>query len=95
MRMPRSDLALIYRGQCKERDRKATWVKYYLFVARSGKIALQAPALNFVRRALPSLRDASACRCVATSPSGCETQSTCRRFDNHFSGNQDNFANVP
>jgi hypothetical protein len=27
-RMPRSDLALIYRGQYKERDRKATWVKY-------------------------------------------------------------------
>ncbi|HEX9096905.1 MAG TPA: hypothetical protein VF990_12480 [Candidatus Dormibacteraeota bacterium] len=47
-RMPRSDLALIYRGQYKERDRKGTWVKYYLFVARDGKIGLKAPALAYL-----------------------------------------------
>jgi len=46
-RMPRSDLALIYRGQFKERGRKAVWVKYYLFVARDGKIGLKAPAVAF------------------------------------------------
>ncbi len=46
-RMPRSDLALINRGQFKERGRKAVWVKYYLFVARDGKIGLQAPAVAF------------------------------------------------
>ncbi len=46
-RMPRSDLALIYRGQFKERGRKAVWVKYYLLVARDGKIALKAPAVAF------------------------------------------------
>jgi hypothetical protein len=47
-RMPRSDLALIYRGQFKERDRKATLVKYYLFVARDGTIGLKAPALAYL-----------------------------------------------
>jgi hypothetical protein len=47
-RVPRSDLALIYRGQYKERDRKATWVKYYLFVAQDGKIGLKAPALAYL-----------------------------------------------
>jgi hypothetical protein len=47
-RMPRSDLAMVYRGQYKERDRKATWVKYYLFVARDGKIGLKAPALAYL-----------------------------------------------
>jgi len=46
-RMPRADLALIYRGQFKEWGRKAVWVKYYLFVARDGKIGLKAPALTF------------------------------------------------
>jgi hypothetical protein len=47
-RMARSDLALIYRGQFKEQGRKATWVKYYLFVARDGKIGIKAPARAFV-----------------------------------------------
>jgi hypothetical protein len=47
-RMPRSDLALIYRGQYKEQGRKATWVKYYLFVARDGEIGLKAPALAYL-----------------------------------------------
>ena len=46
-RMLRSDLALIYRGQFKEQGRKAIWVKYYLFVARDGKIGIKAPALAF------------------------------------------------
>jgi hypothetical protein len=46
-RMLRSDLALIYRGQFKERGRKAIWVKYYLFVARDGKVGIKAPALAF------------------------------------------------
>jgi hypothetical protein len=46
--MPRSALALIYRGQFKEQGRKATWVKYYLFVARDGKIGLKAPALAYL-----------------------------------------------
>jgi hypothetical protein len=47
-RMARSDLALIYRGQYKEQDRKATWVSYYLFVARDGEIGLKAPALAYL-----------------------------------------------
>jgi hypothetical protein len=47
-RMPRTDLAFIYRGQFKERERKATWVKYYLFVAHDGKIGLKAPALAYL-----------------------------------------------
>jgi hypothetical protein len=47
-RMLRSDLALILRGQVLAQGRRSTWFKNYLFVARGGKIALQAPALNFV-----------------------------------------------
>jgi hypothetical protein len=47
-RVPRSDLAFIYRGQFKERERKATWVKYYIFVGRDGKIGLKAPALAYL-----------------------------------------------
>ena len=47
-RMQRSDLALIYRGQFKERDRKATWVKSYLFVAGDGKVGLRASALDYL-----------------------------------------------
>jgi len=47
-RMPRSDLALIVRGQVLAQGRRSTWFKSYLFVARGGQIAIQAPALNFV-----------------------------------------------
>ena len=46
-RMPRSDLALIYRGQFKERSRKAIWVNYYLFVAHDGKVRLKVAAGSF------------------------------------------------
>jgi len=46
-RMPRSDLALIYRGQSKERSRKAIWVNYYLFVAHDGKVGLKVAAGSF------------------------------------------------
>ena len=56
-RMPRADLALIYRGQYKERDRKATWVKYYLFVARDGKIGLKAPALAYLPEGVADFAD--------------------------------------
>jgi hypothetical protein len=56
-RMPRSDLALIYRGQYKERDRKATWVKYYLFVARDGTIGLKAPALAYLPEGVADFAD--------------------------------------
>lgn len=47
-RMQRSDLALIYRGQYRERGRKATWVRYYLFIARDGRIGFKAPALSYL-----------------------------------------------
>ena len=47
-RMARSDLVLILRGQVLAQGRRSTWFKSYLFVARDGKIAIQAPALNFV-----------------------------------------------
>jgi len=67
-RMPRSNLALIYRGQFNQGNRKKViWVKMYLFVARDGKIGIKVAAVDFFRRASPSLRSASACRCEATS----------------------------
>jgi len=47
-RMPRSDLALILRGQVLAQGRRSTWFKSYLFVARDGKIGIQAPALAFL-----------------------------------------------
>lgn len=46
-RMPRSDLAMIVRGQVSAQGRKSTLVKSYLFVARDGKIGIQAAALAF------------------------------------------------
>jgi hypothetical protein len=46
--MPRSDLALIYRGQVLAQGRHSTWFKCYLFVARDGKIGIKAPALAFL-----------------------------------------------
>jgi hypothetical protein len=45
--MPRSNLALIYRGQYNQGGRKALWVKFYLFVARDGKIGIKAAAVDF------------------------------------------------
>jgi len=43
-RMPRSDLAMIFRGQVLIRGRRSTWVKTYLLVARDGKVGIKAPA---------------------------------------------------
>jgi hypothetical protein len=45
-RMPRSDLALIFRGQVLVRSRRSSWVKTYLFVGRDGKIGIQ-PGLAY------------------------------------------------
>ena len=44
--MPRSDLALIFRGQVLVRSRHSSWVKTYLFVGRDGKICIQ-PGLAY------------------------------------------------
>ncbi len=54
-RMPRSDLALIYRGQSKERSRKAIWVNYYLFVAHDGKVGLKVAAGSFFPEGMAEL----------------------------------------
>jgi hypothetical protein len=65
-RMPRSDLAMIFRGQVLVRSRHSSWVKTYLFVGRDGKIGVRpGPASRL--RASPSLRSGLACRCVGTS----------------------------
>ena len=45
--MPRSDLALIFRGQVLVRGRYSTWVKTYMFVGRDGKIGIQGPGLGY------------------------------------------------
>ena len=47
-RMRRLDLVLILRGQVLVRSRHPTWEKTYLFVARDGKIGIQAPAPAFL-----------------------------------------------
>jgi hypothetical protein len=46
-RMPRSNLAMIYRGQFNQGSRRTIWVKFYLFVARDGKIGIKAAAVDF------------------------------------------------
>jgi hypothetical protein len=47
-RMPRSDLALIFRARVLVRSRYSSWEKTYLFVGRDGKIGIQAPAPAFL-----------------------------------------------
>lgn len=54
-RMPRSDLALIYRGQLKERGRKAIWVNYYMFVAHDATIGVKAAAGSFFPEGIAEL----------------------------------------
>ena len=56
-RMPRSDLALIFRGQFKERSRKAIWVNYYLFVAHDGKVGLKVAAGSYFPEGMAELAE--------------------------------------
>ena len=45
--MPRSELALIFRGLTVYRGRYTTWVRSYLFVARDGRVRIVVAAFWF------------------------------------------------
>lgn len=53
--MPRSELALIFRGLTVYRGRYTTWVRSYLFVDRGGKVRIVVAAFWFPDAGMTSL----------------------------------------
>ncbi len=50
--MPRSDLALVFRGQIFGRGRTSAWVPSYVFVARDGRVGLSVPSSRFTEEGM-------------------------------------------
>jgi len=55
--MPRSELALIFRGLTVYRGHYTTWVRSYLFVAKDGKVRIVVAAFWFPDEGMTALAD--------------------------------------